>query len=46
VSILALEGLSEYDPPSTDDARYVNILGIVFVYIGKIRGWVALTNYV
>lgn len=46
VSTLALEGLEEYDPPSTDDARYVNNLGIAFVYIGKIRGWVALTDYV
>ena len=46
MSTLALEGLEEYDPPSTDDARYVNNLGIAFVYIGKIRGWVALTDYV
>jgi hypothetical protein len=46
MSTLALEGLEEYDPPSTDDARYVNNLDIAFVYIGKIRGWVALTNYV
>lgn len=45
MSTLALEGLEEYDPPTTDDARYVNNLGIAFVYIGKIRGWVALTNY-
>lgn len=42
---LALEGLEEYDPPTAGDARYVNKLGIAFVYIGKIRGWVALTDY-
>lgn len=45
-STLALEGLEEYDPPQTSDARYVHNLGIAFVYIGKIRGWVALTDYV
>lgn len=44
-SSLALEGLEEYDPPTEGDARYVNKLGIAFVYVGKIRGWVALTNY-
>lgn len=44
-SSLALEGLEEYDPPSANDARYVNKLGIAFVYVGKIRGWVALTDY-
>ena len=42
-SSLALEGLEEYDPPSSGDARYVNNLGLAFVFIGKIRGWVALT---
>nr|WP_324258673.1 hypothetical protein [Cellvibrio fontiphilus] len=42
---LALEGLEEYDPPSAGDARYVVKLGIGFVYIGKIRGWVALTDF-
>jgi hypothetical protein len=46
MSSLALEGLEEYDPPLTGDARYINNLGIAFVYIGKIRGWVALTDYV
>lgn len=44
-SALALEGLEEYDPPSDGDARYVNKLGIAFVYIGKIKAWVALTAF-
>ncbi len=44
-SSLALEGLEEYDPPAPGDARYVVKLGIAFVYIGKIRGWVALTDF-
>jgi len=42
-SSLALEGLEEYEPPKNGDARYVKNLGIAFVYIGKIRGWVAIT---
>lgn len=45
-SSLALERLEEYDPPSAGDARSVNKLGIAFVYIGKILGWVALTDFV
>jgi hypothetical protein len=45
-SSLALEGLEEYDPPSPGDARYIMKLGIGFVYIEKIRGWVALTDFV
>ncbi len=45
-SSLALEGLEEYDPPAAGDARYVTKLGLAFVYIGKIRGWVALTDFV
>lgn len=44
-SALALEGLEEYDPPADGDARYCNKLGIALVYIGKIRGWVALTDF-
>lgn len=45
-SCLALEGLEEYNPPAAGDARYVNNLGMAFVYNGAIRGWVALTDYV
>lgn len=44
-SSLALEGLEDYDSPCDGDARYVNNLGIAFVYIGKIRGWVAITVF-
>lgn len=44
-STLALEGLEDYEPATAGDARYVNKLGIAFVYIGKIRGWVAITHY-
>lgn len=43
---LALEGLEEYDPPNAGDARFVQNLGLGFAYIGKIRGWVALTDFV
>lgn len=44
-STLALEGLEEYEPPAGNDARYVIQLGMAFVYIEKIHGWVALTEY-
>lgn len=44
-SSLALEGLEQYDPASAGDVRFVNKLGMAFVYIGKIRGWVALTHF-
>ncbi len=44
-STLALEGLEEYEAPATGDARYVTNLGLAFVYISKIRGWVALTDF-
>jgi len=43
---LALEGLEEYDPPVAGDARYINNLGMAFVYNREIRGWVALTDFV
>ena len=43
---LALEGLEEYDPPKAGDTRYINNLGMAFVYNQHIRGWVALTDYV
>lgn len=44
-SALALEGLEDYDPPAAGDARYVANLGIALVYIGKIRGWVAISHF-
>ena len=44
-STLALEGLEEYNPANDGDTRYINNLGIALVYISKIRGWVALTDY-
>ncbi len=44
-SSLALEGLEEYEPPAAGDARYVTKLGVAFVYVGKIRGWVQLTQF-
>lgn len=44
-STLALEGLEEYEPPVCGDARYIIHLGMAFVYIEKIRGWVAVTDY-
>ncbi len=39
---LALEGLEEYDPPTDGDVRQVSSLGVTFIYMGCIRGWVQL----
>jgi hypothetical protein len=39
---LALEGLEEYDPPSNGDIRGVSSLGVSFIYMQSIRGWVQL----
>ncbi len=39
-SVLALEGLEEYDPPQSGDLRRVESLGVNFVYSAGIRGWV------
>lgn len=41
-SVLALEGLEDYDPPQGGDVRKVESLGINFVYSAVIRGWVQL----
>ncbi|TQV78948.1 hypothetical protein FKG94_12990 [Exilibacterium tricleocarpae] len=37
---LALEGLEEYEPPINGDLRYVESVGVKFVYFDLIRGWV------
>jgi len=39
-SVLALEGLEDYDPPQEGDVRTVDAMGIDFVYVKKIKGWV------
>jgi hypothetical protein len=44
-SALALEGLEDYKPPAAGDARYVANPGTALVYIGKIRGWVAISHF-
>jgi hypothetical protein len=45
-SSLALEGLEEYEPPTSGDARFVSKLGIAFVYVEKAKAWVALTDFI
>lgn len=39
-SVLALEGLEDYDPPRSGDLRRVESLGVDFVYSAGIQGWV------
>lgn len=39
-SVLALEGLEEYDPPEDGDCRSVTSLNCDFVYVAKARAWV------
>lgn len=39
---LALEGLEDYDIPSSGDIRHVESMGINFIYFEKIHGWIQL----
>lgn len=39
-SVLALEGLEEYDPPTDGDCRTVLSVGSAFVYVAKKKAWV------
>ncbi len=41
-NVLALEGLEEYDPPEDGDVRFVDSVGVDFVYLKAIHGWVQL----
>jgi hypothetical protein len=39
-TVLALEGLEEYDKPEDGDIRRVDSVGSDFVYFQRISGWV------
>ncbi len=41
-TVLALEGLEDYDPASNGDIRRVEALNENFIYYDKISGWVQL----
>lgn len=43
-SVLALEGLEDYDPANHGDLRRVDSVGENFVYLEKVRGWVQLED--
>ena len=45
-TVLALEGLEEYDPPHNGDIRRVNAMDESFIYHEPIRGWVQLSRRV
>lgn len=39
-TVLALEGLEDYDAPENGDVRRVDSMNIDFVYFEKIHGWI------
>lgn len=43
-TVLALEGLEDYDKPSDGDVRHVESMGINFIYIEKKQSWVQATD--
>ncbi len=43
---LALEGLEEYDPPQSGEARYVTSQGVAFYYLADKQAWIQLTDSV
>lgn len=43
-TVLALEGLEEYDQPSNGDVRRVDSVDARFVYLEKIKGWVQIPS--
>ncbi len=45
-SVLALEGLEEYDPPAHGDIRQVEALNAAFIYNVRIKGWIQIPTTV
>jgi hypothetical protein len=43
-TVLALEGLEEYDLPADGDLRQVESVGADFVYFSLIHGWIQITQ--
>ena len=43
-TVLALEGLEEYDAPGNGDVRRVTSVDTQFVYLERIKGWVQLSE--
>lgn len=43
-TVLALEGLEEYDAPVDGDVRRVDSVDAKFVYLERIKGWVQLVT--
>jgi hypothetical protein len=40
---LALESLEDYDPASPGDKRHVSSLGVDFIYVDAIKGWIQMS---
>lgn len=43
-TVLALEGLEDYDKPSNGDVRRVDSMGVDFIYIAAAQAWVQITE--
>lgn len=43
-TVLALEGLEEYDPPGHGDIRQVEALNTAFIYNVRIKGWIQIPS--
>lgn len=39
-NVLALEGLEDYDPPEDGDVRFVDSVGVDFIYLKAAQAWV------
>lgn len=43
-SVLALEGLEEYEPPENGDIRFVDTINSNFIYVREAKAWVQLNS--
>lgn len=41
-TVLALEGLEDYEKPTSGDIREVSSMGIRFIYCGRAKAWVQI----
>jgi hypothetical protein len=43
-NVLTLEGLEDYDRPANGDVRYVDAMGINFLYFERIHAWLQIID--
>jgi len=44
-TVLALEGLEDYEKPDNGDIRKVSSMGIDFIYFEKVKGWIQVITH-